>query len=94
MSAMSRQRQYQLRHRRAGLCHDCNRSVVNGGLFCEVHRRERNLRNREWQRRKFRRKARYRKAESYKFKENKAYERRRQNSWKNWKAAIRSRCLQ
>jgi hypothetical protein len=55
MSAMSRQRRYQLRHRRAGLCHDCSRQVVNGGSFCEVHRRKRNLRNRKWQRRQFQR---------------------------------------
>jgi hypothetical protein len=55
MSAMSRQVRYQLRHRRAGLCHDCSRPVVNGGLFCEVHRRKRNLKNRKWQRRKFQR---------------------------------------
>ena len=65
MSAMSRQRRYQLRHRRAGLCLACSRPVVSGGSFCEVHRRKRNLKNREWQRRKFTRKARYRKAESY-----------------------------
>ncbi len=73
---MSRQRRYQLRHSRAGLCHNCSRSVVNGGLFCEVHRRQRNLKHREWQRKKFKRKARYRKAESYKFRESKNYERR------------------
>jgi hypothetical protein len=65
---MSRQRLYQLRHKHAGLCHDCSRPVVNGGLFCKVHRRERNLRNREWQHRMFKRKIRYLKAESYKFK--------------------------
>ena len=55
MSAMSRQVRYQLRHKRAGLCHDCSRPV-NGGLFCEVHERKRKLRNRKWQRRKFQRK--------------------------------------
>jgi hypothetical protein len=55
MSAMSRQVRYQLRHKRAGLCHDCSRRVVNGGLFCEVHRRKRNLRHRKRQRRKFQR---------------------------------------
>jgi len=71
VSAISRQRQYQLRHKRAGLCHDCSRPVVNGGLFCAVHRRERNLRNREWQRRTFKRKIRYQKAESYKFRGSK-----------------------
>jgi hypothetical protein len=68
MSAMSRQRRYQLRHRRAGLCHECSRPVLSSGLFCEVHRWKRNLKNREWQRRKFKRKVRYRKAESYRFK--------------------------
>jgi len=71
MSAMSRQRRYQLRHKRAGLCYDCSRSVVNGGLFCEVHRRKRNLGNREWQRRTFKRKIRYQRAESYKFRGSK-----------------------
>ena len=76
MGAMPRQRHYQLRHRRAGLCHDCSRPVANGGLFCEVHRRKRNLKNREWQRRRFKWKTRYRKAESYKFKGSKEYQRR------------------
>jgi hypothetical protein len=66
MSAISRQRQYQLRHERAGLCYACSHPVANGGLFCELHRRKRNLRNREWQRRRFKRKIRYQKAESYK----------------------------
>lgn len=70
---MSRQRRYQLRHRRAGLCLECSRPAVSDGSFCEVHRRKRNLKNREWQRRKFKRKARYRKAESYKFKGSKEF---------------------
>jgi hypothetical protein len=70
-SALSRQRRYQLRHKRTGLCHDCSRPATKGGLFCEVHRRKRNLKYREWQHRKFKRKTRYRKAESYKFKEAK-----------------------
>lgn len=77
MSATSRQRYYQLRHKRAGLCHDCSRPVAIGASFCEVHRRKRNLKNREWQRRKFKWKARYRKAESYKFKGSNEYEHRR-----------------
>lgn len=68
MGAMSRQRRYQLRHKRAGLCHECSRPAFNGSVFCEVHRRKRNLKNREWQRRKFMRKTRYWKAESYSFK--------------------------
>jgi hypothetical protein len=67
MSAMSRQVCYQLRHKRAGLCHDCSRPRVSGGLFCEVHRRKRNLENREKQRKRFKRKIRYLKAESYRF---------------------------
>src|SRR5207237_2459082 len=57
MSATSRQRHYQLRRKGAGSCHDCSRPVLNDGAFCEVHRRKRNLRNREW-RRKFKRKTR------------------------------------
>jgi hypothetical protein len=65
LDAMSRQRKYQLRHMRAGLCHDCSRPASSGTLFCELHRRKRNLENREWQRKRFRRKIRYFKAESY-----------------------------
>ena len=68
MSTMSRQRRYQLRHKRASMCYDCSRLTANGTLFCEMHRRKRNLRNREWQRERFKRKIRYQKAESYKFK--------------------------
>jgi hypothetical protein len=67
MNTRSRQRHYQLRHKRAGLCHDCSRPVVNGGLFCKVHRRKRNLKNREWQRRKPKGKTRCRKIQSYQF---------------------------
>jgi hypothetical protein len=55
--ATSRQRNYQLRHKRTGLCHDCSRPVVTAGLFCEVHRLKRNLENRKW-RRKIKRKTR------------------------------------
>jgi hypothetical protein len=67
IDAKSRQRKYQLRHMRAGLCCLCSRPVVNGALFCELHRRERNLKQREWQRERFKRKIRYYKAESYNF---------------------------
>ena len=77
MNGMSRQRQYQLRHKRAGLCYECSRPVAHGTLFCELHRRKRNLQNREKQRKRFKRKIRYYKAESYKFRESKAYERKR-----------------
>jgi hypothetical protein len=75
LHAMSRQRKYQLRHMRAGLCCACSRPVASGSLFCELHRRKRNLDTRERQREKFRRKIRYRKAESYTFTESNAYER-------------------
>jgi hypothetical protein len=74
LDAMSRQRQYQLRHKRAGLCYHCGRPAANGTLFCELHRRKRNLENRERQRKRFKQKRRYRKAESYKFSGSKAYE--------------------
>src|SRR6266498_4437730 len=74
LHAMSRQRKYQLRHKRAGLCCDCSRPVAHGTLFCELHRRKRNLENRERQRKRFKRKIRYHKAESYKFRGSKAYE--------------------
>jgi hypothetical protein len=74
MNGMSRQRQYQLRHKRAGLCYDCSRPVAHGTLFCELHRRKRNLENRERQRKRFKRKIRYHKAESYKFRGSKTYE--------------------
>ena len=68
MSAMSRQnRKYQLRHKRVGLCCDGSRPVASGTLFCELHRRKRNVENREWQRKRFKRKIRYRNAESYRF---------------------------
>jgi hypothetical protein len=76
LHAMSRQRKYQLRHERAGLCYDCSRPVASGTLFCELHRRKRNLGNRERQRKIFTRKIRYRKAESYKFTGSNAYERK------------------
>jgi hypothetical protein len=74
LHAMSRQRKYQLRHKRAGLCLACSRSVASGTLFCELHRRKRNLENRERQRKRFKRKIRYHKAESYKFRGSKGYE--------------------
>jgi hypothetical protein len=67
IDAKSRQRKYQLRHKRMGLCADCSRPIASGTLFCELHRRKRNLENRERQRKRFRRKIRYLKAESYKF---------------------------
>src|ERR1043166_5877279 len=67
LHAMSRQRKYQLRHKRAGLCCDCSRPVASGTLFCELHRRNRNLENREKQRKRFKRKIRYLKAESSRF---------------------------
>ena len=74
INGMSRQRQYQLRHISAGLCYECSRPVAHGTLFCELHRRKRNLENRERQRKRFKRKIRYHKAESYKFRGSKAYE--------------------
>jgi len=74
MNGISRQRQYQLRHKRAGLCYECSRPAAHGALFCELHRRKRNLENRERQRKRFKRKIRYHKAESYKFRGSKAYE--------------------
>jgi hypothetical protein len=80
---MSRQCYYQLRHSHADLCRQCSRPVVNSGSFCEVHRQKRNLKNREWQRKKLKRRMRYWKAESYKFKESKDYERRRTGIFKS-----------
>ena len=76
LHAMSRQRKYQLRHKRAGLCSDCSRPAASGTLFCELHRRKRNLENREQQRKRFKRKLRYLKAESYRFTGSDAYERK------------------
>jgi hypothetical protein len=74
MNGMSRQRQYQLRHKSAGLCYDCSRPAAHSTLLCELHRRKRNIENRERQRERFNRKIRYHKAESYKFRGSKAYE--------------------
>ena len=76
LHAMSRQRKYQLRHKRAGLCSYCRRPVGHGTLFCELHRQKRNLESREKQRKTFKRKIRYHKAESYKFTGSNAYERK------------------
>ena len=76
IDAMSRQRKYQLRHKRVGLCCDCSRPVASGTLFCELHRRKRNVENREWQRKRFKRKIRYRNAESYRFTGSDARERK------------------
>src|SRR5204862_7583313 len=67
LRAMSRQRKYQLRHKRAGLWCECSRPAASGTLFCELHRRTRNLENREKQRKTFKRQIRYLKAESYRF---------------------------
>ena len=53
LDAMSRQCKYQLRHKRTGLCYDCSRPVASGTVFCELHRRKRNLENRERQRERF-----------------------------------------
>jgi len=75
LHAMSRQRKYQLRHKRVGLCACCSRPVGHGTLFCELHREKRNLESREKQRKRFKRKIRYHKAESYKFTGSDAYER-------------------
>jgi hypothetical protein len=74
LHAMSRQRKYQLRHKRAGLCSHCSRPAASDTLFCQLHRRKRNLENREKQRKRFKRKIRYLKAESYKFTGSDAYE--------------------
>ncbi len=76
LDATSRQRKYQLRHKRVGLCYDCSRPVASDTVFCELHRRKRNLENREKQRKRFKRKIRYRKAESYQFTRSNAYERK------------------
>ena len=76
LDAVSRQRKYQLRHRRAGLCCACSRPAASGTLFCELHRRKRNLENRERQRKRCRRKIRYLNAESYRFTGSNAYERK------------------
>jgi len=73
LDAVSRQRKYQLRHKRTGLCYDCSRPAASGTLFCELHRRKRNLENREKQRERFKRKIRYLKAESYRFTGSNAY---------------------
>jgi hypothetical protein len=89
LHAMSRQRKYQLRHKRAGLCYDCSRPAASGTLFCELHRRKRNLENREKQRKRFKRKIRYLKAESYKFTGNDAYERKSAHIFRS--AMVRSR---
>jgi hypothetical protein len=89
LDAMSRQRKYQLRHKRVGLCYDCSRPVASGSVFCELHRRKRNLENRERQRERFRRKIRYRKAESYKFTGSNAYERKSAHIFRS--AMVRSR---
>jgi len=59
---------------RAGLCYECGRPVSNDTLFCELHRRKRNLKQREWQRETFKREIRYYKAESYNFRGSKAYQ--------------------
>ncbi len=75
LHAMSRQRKYQLRHKRAGLCCECSRPAASGTVFCELHRQKRNLEGREKQRKRFKRKIRYRKAESYKFTGSNAYKR-------------------
>ena len=82
LDAMSRQRKYQLRHIRAGLCYDCSRPVSSGTLFCELHRRKRNLENREKQRKTFKRKIRYLKAESYRFTGSNPYERKSAHSFR------------
>jgi mannose-6-phosphate isomerase-like protein (cupin superfamily) len=74
MNGISRQRQYQIRHMSAGLCYECSRPAAHGTLFCELHRRKRNLENRERLRKIFKRKIRYYKAESYRFRKSKAYE--------------------
>jgi hypothetical protein len=76
LEPMSRQRKFQLLHKRAGLCYDCSRPVTSGTLFCEVHRRKRNLENRERQRKRFSRTIRYLNAESYRFTGSNAHERR------------------
>ena len=89
MSAMSRQVRYQLRHQRAGLCHECSRPAASGFLFCELHRRKRNLENREKQRKRFKRKIRYLKAESYRFTGSDAYERKSTHIFRS--AMVRSR---
>jgi hypothetical protein len=89
LHAMSRQRKYQLRHKRAGLCCDCSRAAASGTLFCELHRQKRNLENREKQRKRFKRKIRYFKAESYRFTGSNAYQRKSAHIFRS--AMVRSR---
>jgi hypothetical protein len=89
LHAMSRQRKYQLRHKLTGLCSYCSRPAASGTLFCELHRRKRNLENREKQRKRFKRKIRYLKAESYRFTRNDAYERQSAHIFRS--AMVRSR---
>ena len=89
LHAMSRQRKYQLRHKRAGLCGECSRPAASGTLFCELHRRKRNLENRERQRKRFKRKLRYLKAESYTFTGSDFYERKSAHIFRS--AMVRSR---
>src|SRR5882724_11710541 len=89
LHAMSRQRKYQLRHKRAGLCCECSRPAASGTLFCELHRRTRNLENREKQRKTFKRKIRYLKAESYRFTGGDVYERKGAHIFRS--AMVRSR---
>ena len=74
MSRMSPQHQYQLPHKSTGLCYECSRPVAHGALFCELHRRKRNVENRERQRKRLKRKIRCYKAESYRSRKSKAYE--------------------
>jgi hypothetical protein len=63
---VSRQRRYQLRNGNAGLCVLCSEPAVTAH-YCERHRRETNVRQRELMRRIHGRSVRYKNAESYAF---------------------------
>lgn len=48
---MTRQREWQLRQRAAGLCHACTEPVFMGGVYCQEHLlayRKRNRRKGGW----------------------------------------------
>lgn len=61
---LSKQRKWQIKHQKNGLCHSCKRAVVNGSIFCSVHL----IKVRERYHKKFKGKKRYYNALSYKLK--------------------------
>jgi hypothetical protein len=40
---ISRQRKYQIRHMRSGLCIECTREAHAGTLYCDVHNKKRGI---------------------------------------------------